>query len=347
MEDLLTLRTSHGNGQLKCELVWALAYRKEYSTTVSTTITSWKRYEYDGINLLRVDEKYDTAGGTIDANDPWRTLEVSTHRPGMLGNLLGKRFYLHTNNDATPDGTYDYFYGYDRVGNLVFVYEGGGSGDEAFYFTQDAFGNQLALGNFNGDSWSTARGVGVTEHQTGKWLDPFTGMYYFYARWYDSEVGRFVGRARMPSHIEGSYEYCVNLPTSLFDPDGFQAFPIDGTWPPPPRPRYRPPNFPGPYNPYAYGPACYGFWFGYYRYYPRWFVDLWFVLVEYVGQPIERNLQGCDFWGQYRERYNIMTAGRSGNGEGGRINPEDIAVGMTGFDKGRCCRECHPPMGYQ
>ena len=70
----------------------ALAYRKEYSTTVSTTITGWKRYEYDGINLLRVDEKYDTAGGTIDANDPWRTLEVSTHRPGMLGNLLPRAY---------------------------------------------------------------------------------------------------------------------------------------------------------------------------------------------------------------------------------------------------------------
>ena len=26
---------------------------------MSTTIAGWKRYEYDGINLLRVDEKYD------------------------------------------------------------------------------------------------------------------------------------------------------------------------------------------------------------------------------------------------------------------------------------------------
>jgi len=200
----------------------ALAYRKEYSTTVSTTITSWKRYEYDGINLLRVDEKYDTAGGTIDANDPWRTLEVSTHRPGMLGNLLGKRFYVHTNNDATPDGTYDYFYGYDRVGNLVFVYEGGESGDEAFYFTQDAFGNELALGSFYtaGYTWSEARAVGVTEHQTGKWLDPFTGMYYFYARWYDSEVGRFVGRDALPVVFEDAYVYAYNNPCSSADPTG-------------------------------------------------------------------------------------------------------------------------------
>jgi len=228
----------------------ALAYRKEYSTTVSTTITSWKRYEYDGINLLRVDEKYDTAGGTIDANDPWRTLEVSTHRPGMLANLLGKRFYVHTNNDATPDGTYDYFYGYDRVGNVVFVYEGGESGDEAFYFTQDAFGNELALGSFYtaGYTWSEARAVGVTEHQTGKWLDPFTGMYYFYARWYDSEVGRFVGRDRREPYIlardvvalwqQAGYSFNRNNPMLFFDSDGRRVnrpifgYPeIDCMWP--------------------------------------------------------------------------------------------------------------------
>jgi hypothetical protein len=70
----------------------ALAWRKEYSTGSSTTIVNWNRYEYDGINLLRVDEKYDTSGGSIDSNDPWRTLEVSAHRPG----LLGKRVYTHT-----------------------------------------------------------------------------------------------------------------------------------------------------------------------------------------------------------------------------------------------------------
>jgi len=222
----------------------ALAYRKEYSTTVSTTITSWKRYEYDGINLLRVDEKCDDDNPTngIDSGDPWRTLEVSTHRPGMLGNLLGKRFYEHTNNDATPDSTYDYFYGYDRVGNLVFVYEGGGSGDEAFYFTQDAFGNQLNLGHFNGDSWATARAVGVTEHQTGKWLDPFTGMYYGIARWYDPETGRWVSRdpgsqGPIGSCEEGGtcravtmslsrgeyYVYNLNTPSNRFDPDGARS----------------------------------------------------------------------------------------------------------------------------
>ena len=156
-----------------------MAWRKEYRTSVETTIESWKRYEYDGINLLRVDEKYDTSGGSIDSNDPWRTLEVSTHRPGLLGNQVGKRVYTHTDNDYTADDIDDYFYGYDRVGNLVFVYTGGDDGEEAFYFTQDAFGNELDLGNFAGDDWTTtASAYGVTEHQTGKWVDSFTGLYY-------------------------------------------------------------------------------------------------------------------------------------------------------------------------
>jgi hypothetical protein len=81
----------------------ALAHRKEYDTGVSTKVDSWKRYEYDGMKLLRVDEKYDTGGGSIDTNDPWRTLEASTYGPGIVGNLLGKLVYNHTDNDATPD----------------------------------------------------------------------------------------------------------------------------------------------------------------------------------------------------------------------------------------------------
>lgn len=35
----------------------ALSERIEYSPTVSTTIVSWKRYEYDGLNLVRVDDE--------------------------------------------------------------------------------------------------------------------------------------------------------------------------------------------------------------------------------------------------------------------------------------------------
>ena len=143
---------------LSCDSV--LSERIEYSPTVSTTITSWKRYEYDGLNLLRVDERYDTAGGALGDQDPWRTLEVSTHKPGSLGALIGKRVYTFNagNYTSTPNSTNDYTYTYDAVGNVVAVYNANstGRGNELYYFTQDAFGNELTTSPVSGTVWSTA-----------------------------------------------------------------------------------------------------------------------------------------------------------------------------------------------
>ncbi|MCK6496536.1 hypothetical protein L6Q85_09795 [bacterium] len=217
---------------LSCDSV--LSERIEYSPTVSTTITSWKRYEYDGLNLLRMDGRYDTAGGALDDNDPLRTLEVSTHKSGSLGALIGKRVYTHTNNDATPDSTNDYTYTYDAVGNVLAIYNANstGRGNELYYFTQDAFGIELTTSPFSGTAWSTARTAGITEHQTGKWIDPFTGLYYIHARWYDPLVGRFVGRDSISYNTSllkyqwrdiVSYSYCRNDPLEYVDIDGFQV----------------------------------------------------------------------------------------------------------------------------
>ncbi len=157
----------------------ALSERIEYHATTQGTIINWKLYEYDGLNCLRVDERYDAAGGSLDIDDPSRTLEVNTHMLGSLGALIGKRVYTHTNNDATPDSTSDYTYTYDALGNVQVVYKASGStGQEAYFFTQDAFGNELS-GDANipasnrtnllgGATWASARTAGITEHQTGK-----------------------------------------------------------------------------------------------------------------------------------------------------------------------------------
>jgi RHS repeat-associated protein len=57
---------------------------------------------------------------------------------------------------------------------------------------------------------------------TGKQVDSDTGLYYFNARWYDAELGRFVteGPARDGSNW---YEFCGNNPLVRIDPDGSQA----------------------------------------------------------------------------------------------------------------------------
>jgi len=187
----------------------AMSVWKTFGAGSATYPTAWRRYEYDGLNVLRVDERCDNdLDGIIESNKiTWRTVEVNTHKPGSLGALIGKRVFQYTNAaDSTPnDPALDYTYTYDALGNVQAVFRASGNvGEMAHFFTQDAFGNELSndtnLPNanktnlFGSTTWATARAAGITEHQTGKWIDPFTGLYYFHARMYDPVVGRFVGR---------------------------------------------------------------------------------------------------------------------------------------------------------
>ncbi|MCG3196563.1 MAG: hypothetical protein GHCLOJNM_01039 [bacterium] len=94
-------------------------------------------------------------------------------------------------------------------------------GEEVYWFSQDAFGNELSISPFAGTSWQTARNAGITEHQTGKWIDPFTGLYYFQARWLDAGVGRFVGRD--PIGFQEEYVLTHNMPTRFVDVDGAEC----------------------------------------------------------------------------------------------------------------------------
>jgi RHS repeat-associated protein len=65
--------------------------------------------------------------------------------------------------------------------------------------------------------------AGPKEHLTGKMFDTVTGMYYFHARWYDPQVGRFVGRDPL-SDIRmigrSDYGFCLNNPYLYSDPSG-------------------------------------------------------------------------------------------------------------------------------
>jgi len=222
----------------------ALSKRLQYNS--SSQLTSEKRYEYDGINLLRVDERCDADGDGIveEGETTWRMVEVATHRPGQLGALVGKRVYSYptAGNRCVSNGYTVYTYGYDAVGNVVLVFTGGG--DEAFFFAQDAFGNELDIAAFASSDWVDARDDGVGEHQTGKWVDPFTGQYYFHARWYDSVVGRFMGRD--PQQEVGGAVYCLSFGNPLLwvDPSGNCTYctPIPPPPSPVPAPTPRPPQ---------------------------------------------------------------------------------------------------------
>ncbi len=65
---------------------------------------------------------------------------------------------------STPDSTNDYTYTYDAVGNVLAVYNANvtNRSNELYYFTQDAFGNELTTSPFSGTAWTSARTAGFT-----------------------------------------------------------------------------------------------------------------------------------------------------------------------------------------
>ncbi len=108
---------------------------------------------------------------------------------------------------------------------------------QANYFSQDHLGSTIRLTDQNGgikltlsyDSFGTGEGLLQTETRylyTGREYDGFTGLYYYRARWYDAQLGRFISED--PIGLGGGinqFGYVGNNPVSSTDslglfPDG-------------------------------------------------------------------------------------------------------------------------------
>jgi RHS repeat-associated protein len=162
----------------------ALSERIAYGSD-GATVLSWLRYQYHGLNLLRIDERYDSDNDDmIDSNDLWRVMNWYVHGPGSIGQTVRATAYSYNHNKTnSPCETNEYYYCYDALGNVNGVLQ-----DGTYYrWETDAFGNDLAEGN----EFLPMTSEGPKEHQTGKMFDGETGLYYFQARWYDPNVGRF------------------------------------------------------------------------------------------------------------------------------------------------------------
>ena len=136
-----------------------------------------------------------------------------------------------------------YWYTTDHLGSVKAVTDN--TGKVVFQADHLAFGQRYnESGDF--DEWHSF---------TGKEFDPETGLYYFNARWYDQETGRFISEDPVGDpNNPNLYSYCGNNPLNQIDPTGTKSteegLPDEfdgGNKPAPPSPP-SPPSSSGPKN---------------------------------------------------------------------------------------------------
>ncbi len=149
--------------------------------------------------------------------------------------------------------------------------EAAGSYAGTYYYHFDGSGNVVALTNSSGNTvevyeYDVYGKVGASDAShpnrfmfTGREFDKETGLYYYRARYYKPEIGRFLQAD--PVGLRGGmnlYAYCMNRPTMYTDPMGLcAAYPRPRPTPPVIEPEPvepNEPNCPDPNEPNNVGP---------------------------------------------------------------------------------------------
>ncbi|MFH1318478.1 MAG: RHS repeat-associated core domain-containing protein, partial [Candidatus Omnitrophota bacterium] len=207
----------------------------QYDANGNMTVgTGGKRMEYDGENrLIRVDD-----GGKITEfvydGDGGRTRQRIAYSVERIEETIyiGSLFEILNTNDQRLTTKKHIFAGSQKVCTV--------EPEHTYYTHSDHLGSSSVITDENGDEvsrleyrpyGSVSRQTGsdvVTRKFTGKELDS-TGFYYFGARYYDPEIGRFIQADPTVQHPYdpqdlNRYAYCRNNPVNYVDPTGYGWF---------------------------------------------------------------------------------------------------------------------------
>ena len=190
-----------------------------------------KSMEYDAENrIIKVTQTGIGSTTFVYDGDGGRVKQVT---PSGSTTYIGSLFEKQAPNGAAGT-TVKYIYaGANKVAS---VRSAGNSGTTVNYYHSDHLGSSSVVTDNKGGqvshyeytpygSIATSEGSDVTRYKfTGKELDA-TGMYFYGARYYDPEIGRFVTadtivQAPYDPQSFNRYSYCRNNPLNYVDPTG-------------------------------------------------------------------------------------------------------------------------------
>ena len=163
------------------------------------------RYNYKNLRIERTDDEgttryvFDLAGNIIEEHDAERLTRYVFRNNKHLAKI-------------TPDGK-TYYYGTDNLGSTTVLFDE--DGNVVWKGEISAFGD-VVLGEWIGEELFDER-----VRFTGKDYDEVTGLYYFNARWYDPQLGRFTSEDPVRDGMNW-YVYVSNNPLKFVDPTGLE-----------------------------------------------------------------------------------------------------------------------------
>ena len=160
-------------------------------------------YEEKGIeykeHIYAFGRLFSRVDGTVGQSSGYSTYYYHNYIYGMIDRKTGSK----------PFGPAIYFYCTDHLGSAVLMTNN--KGFEVWSCDYTAFGNVI----------SNSGSIDAAPMFTGKDYDEDIGLYYYNARWYDPETGRFVTEDPAKDGLNW-YIYAGNNPVKYTDPTGMR-----------------------------------------------------------------------------------------------------------------------------
>ena len=177
------------------------AYEEEGDRLTILKEKDYHRYDYDLANRLRAVYRWDEEEGAEVLVKRY-TYNAAGYRVLAEDALGAQVFYTFDLEGkvierSDSDGTRNYVF----LGSKVIAFKEDG---KTYYYGTDHLGSTTLITDASGEKvWSGAVTPFADQESregdldesvlyTGKELDEATGLYYFNARWYDPELGRFI-----------------------------------------------------------------------------------------------------------------------------------------------------------